>query len=84
MKVRVRCPRTDKVLQISISDDDKTLAARWDKHVRYSCMHCGGMHTIKYRSAWASGILDDLAPNALATSYLRHAPAFPQGLRNKH
>ena len=70
MNVQVRCSRTDKPLQISVPDDDKSIAEKWDKHIRFSCPHCSSEHTIKFRAAWVTGILDDLCPIVPPTNYL--------------
>jgi hypothetical protein len=66
MKVSLRCPRTDQPLQISIADDDNSVADKWRKHVMFSCPHCGRKHSIKYRAAWVSGLMGEVSPAILA------------------
>jgi len=62
MNVTLRCPRTDKVLQIALPEDSRGLSDHWRKTIRFSCPHCSFRHRVKFRAAWTAGVIDQLSP----------------------
>ena len=75
MNVTVRCPRTDRPLQLSLPVDGGSIASRWHKVLRFSCPHCAFRHRIAFRRAWTAAAADLLAASASSRRKLPRSSA---------
>jgi hypothetical protein len=55
------CPRTSAALSFDLPADEAVLPALWSKPLKINCPVCQSVHTVRYKSAYITGVMSEFA-----------------------
>jgi hypothetical protein len=57
MRASISCAAAGKVVSFELPTDAATVAKYWRSVIRVRCPHCGALHAVPFKAAYADGVL---------------------------